>query len=941
MKELLKTLLSVLTKKTVIISVASATVVTFVCSSLYLTQLKDSKYDDSAGNRTQSIPYIVQDEIGKAFGENGVVEGSKAITTKKIADGYALDIDIDEIVDKVMKKAKKNNTVLGDYIKEEETLKLMIKTQLVTQYPDLRKKDKIRGPVGMDEFQGCIRFTRYRYGEEVVLEYIPLGEPEDMGEDTLYGKIYNANNKSADQELADGYMKEEDALDYFSLDTAGNLIIVQEERVDTKGANAAYMTAYEENEVSDYTGYVLSDRKQSGIEEMKWSPEWEYKIKTINYSIAVQKYLVPFEYLWAFQVCGRDEQFIKDFANYILQSEIDIGIFDNIASEESEVIENQANTNTWIRHKTITRVYTDGTLTEGPTDSGWFNPPEKPELVPRSAELKRTMEYFDTIETSIIKADVWLMLFFENRVFEETEHTNPGLANFEVNREAPDNPEDNWQDPELEGVDVSTTTETTTTTDENGNEQETSITITTEVAKWKSISIWQNQKANTRATKAENLQDRVEYKYNITTTRTTPKNDKRASEGDNFYPNFCTLYNESRKLKSNLENSMNWFFEVLMNNATTVNFVPITKYMLYYATDKKYGSTDVDFSLYAGGDISKVTIMSIANTSGGIDVSNEKYFPNTVEQFRQGIKAYSKPQILSQYAESFVEFQNKYGVNAFFAATVSVWETGAGTTGHAVDGKNNMFNIRAESKFKDYENVKESMEAFYKLISGVRYFGSGKKTIVDIGNTYCPNAEVAGQATSWIQNVQTTMIKMLKKANIDITLIENSEIQPATRNSVTIYKMVFQGITLTTPIDVDGSKVAVSSYAGKIRNLTGTPKQHHGIDVSTGGQTGKNVYAAAGGVVGMCGWQDSSNHSKGYGLRLYINHGNGVQTVYAHASELLVSTGDRVEAGQLIMKSGNSGSSTGPHLHFEIHSGNIPYHDLTNLLFGYVTTFDK
>lgn len=89
----------------------------------------------------------------------------------------------------------------------------------------------------------------------------------------------------------------------------------------------------------------------------------------------------------------------------------------------------------------------------------------------------------------------------------------------------------------------------------------------------------------------------------------------------------------------------------------------------------------------------------------------------------------------------------------------------------------------------------------------------------------------------------------------------------------------------------------------------GFKRSHPGIDVPC---RDCEVVAAAGGIVELSGYQ------KGYGNTIVINHGSGHKTRYGHASNLLVSAGDRVEQGQTIMISGNTGRSTGPHLHFEI-----------------------
>lgn len=85
---------------------------------------------------------------------------------------------------------------------------------------------------------------------------------------------------------------------------------------------------------------------------------------------------------------------------------------------------------------------------------------------------------------------------------------------------------------------------------------------------------------------------------------------------------------------------------------------------------------------------------------------------------------------------------------------------------------------------------------------------------------------------------------------------------------------------------------------------------HSGVDL--GMPTGNKVFAADGGVVTAAGY------SGGYGYLVTIDHQNGMETRYAHNSQLLVNVGDKVFQGQEIAKSGNTGRSTGPHLHFEV-----------------------
>jgi murein DD-endopeptidase MepM/ murein hydrolase activator NlpD len=92
-------------------------------------------------------------------------------------------------------------------------------------------------------------------------------------------------------------------------------------------------------------------------------------------------------------------------------------------------------------------------------------------------------------------------------------------------------------------------------------------------------------------------------------------------------------------------------------------------------------------------------------------------------------------------------------------------------------------------------------------------------------------------------------------------------------------------------------------------------RRHTGVDIA--GPTGTAIYASDDGVVAIAGWNRG-----GYGNMILIDHGGGIYSRYGHASKLLVRAGDTVKRGDVIALVGSTGRSTGPHLHFEIMTGN-------------------
>ncbi len=101
-----------------------------------------------------------------------------------------------------------------------------------------------------------------------------------------------------------------------------------------------------------------------------------------------------------------------------------------------------------------------------------------------------------------------------------------------------------------------------------------------------------------------------------------------------------------------------------------------------------------------------------------------------------------------------------------------------------------------------------------------------------------------------------------------------------------------------------------SGFGPRKRPTKGASTYHKGVDWAT--PVGTTVFASCGGTVVKAGW------GSGYGYVVYINHEDGRQTRYGHLSKVLVKVGQKVKQGEKIALSGNTGVTTGPHVHFEI-----------------------
>ena len=105
-------------------------------------------------------------------------------------------------------------------------------------------------------------------------------------------------------------------------------------------------------------------------------------------------------------------------------------------------------------------------------------------------------------------------------------------------------------------------------------------------------------------------------------------------------------------------------------------------------------------------------------------------------------------------------------------------------------------------------------------------------------------------------------------------------------------------------------QIEINSYFGEQRAEFDGEAYHYGIDLAAKQST--TIFASDGGKIIY------ADYSSSYGLMIQIEHADGVTTLYAHCSKLLVSKGDAVYQGQEIALVGDTGVATGPHLHFEM-----------------------
>ena len=125
-----------------------------------------------------------------------------------------------------------------------------------------------------------------------------------------------------------------------------------------------------------------------------------------------------------------------------------------------------------------------------------------------------------------------------------------------------------------------------------------------------------------------------------------------------------------------------------------------------------------------------------------------------------------------------------------------------------------------------------------------------------------------------------------------------------------------ENIPAIQPVLNKNLKHMASGFGWRVDPVYHIRRFHEGMDFSA--PVGTDIFATGNGTIVYAGWR------QGYGETLEIDHGFGYATRYAHCSKLLASVGQKVKRGDVVAKVGNTGKSTGPHLHYEVHFHGSP-----------------
>jgi murein DD-endopeptidase MepM/ murein hydrolase activator NlpD len=167
--------------------------------------------------------------------------------------------------------------------------------------------------------------------------------------------------------------------------------------------------------------------------------------------------------------------------------------------------------------------------------------------------------------------------------------------------------------------------------------------------------------------------------------------------------------------------------------------------------------------------------------------------------------------------------------------------------------------------------------------------------------------------------------KIVRSAHKSLDEIDSEiSVQMLERTELLSYLNKQKSLLASTP-SIWPTKGWISSEFGyRLSPFTDEREFHKGIDICN--KRGSPIVSPAGGIV------SSIETDAGYGKLLIINHGSGLITRYAHLDKVMVKKGQAVERGQEIALVGNTGRTTGPHLHYEVHLNGVPVNPLRYML---------
>ncbi|MDO8518211.1 MAG: peptidoglycan DD-metalloendopeptidase family protein [bacterium] len=209
-------------------------------------------------------------------------------------------------------------------------------------------------------------------------------------------------------------------------------------------------------------------------------------------------------------------------------------------------------------------------------------------------------------------------------------------------------------------------------------------------------------------------------------------------------------------------------------------------------------------------------------------------------------------------------------------------------------------------------------------ITGIQHTVLRGETLTSLASTYKSNAHEIAQYNGLADGVALSVgvVVLIPNGEISVASTASQTKSTVTGARAKVIKSIAKG-TKTEPYLGGSGAVLNGYYAWPVMGGVITQGLHGWNAVDIGAPRGTSILAAAPGIVIIA--RDNGGWNGGYGNYIVIQHLNGTQTLYAHASKILVTAGTSVAQGQTIAKVGNTGESTGNHVHFEVRGAANPF----------------
>lgn len=287
------------------------------------------------------------------------------------------------------------------------------------------------------------------------------------------------------------------------------------------------------------------------------------------------------------------------------------------------------------------------------------------------------------------------------------------------------------------------------------------------------------------------------------------------------------------------------------------------------------------------------------------------------EDYSESLTARKQSSIVTA-ADNSTIIKPNFAVAPGMDAAIGIYKVAAGDTPETIASR---FGLRVPTlllanSLNESSIIKPGQELKIPAVDGITYTIKSGDTLGALAAKY----KVTEDDILDANDLET--VEDLMQIGMDIVIPQDNLKLPTAPRRTSIVVNNNNRIKLSTASPDDGAAVGSGSLLWPTSSRIITQKfsrRHNGLDISGLQQNpGPDIYASDDGFVEIAGWQ-----AGGWGNTVVINHGNGLKTRYAHMATIDVEAGQNVSRGKVLGRIGNTGRSTGPHLHYTVYKNGV------------------